>query len=94
MEKYYVGEDSQKNETDSIWKKPTNLTSLKKTLTEMSLYIDIEERREKTILKVPDDVGTSLFLATAIRDHEWLKRNCDKIERKGKSTWYHFNFGK
>lgn len=88
MEKIYF--DDTKQEKREV--KPANFSALKAIIDQMDVYTELEEKENGAIVRVFDDRGTSMFLAKAVTDHDWLRRTSFKQDRKGTATIYYFKF--
>jgi hypothetical protein len=91
MEKYYVGDDDNKNEESTPKVGKITLEVLKEKVKNMSIYADVTSLSQcRANVVVHKNMGTTMYLSSEFNDHFWLQDNAVKKEELGGIVKYHF----
>lgn len=86
---FYVGDDAWKNgEDDHVVPKQITKSWLEDKCRKLDISASVEHRRNDSIVKVMDHVGSGQFLANGMQDMIWLRSISEKTERHGSVMWY------
>lgn len=86
---FYVGDDAWKNgEDDNTVPKQITKSWLEDKCRKLDISASVEHRKNDSIVKVMDHVGSSQFLANGMQDMLWLRSISEKTERHGVVMWY------
>lgn len=91
MEKYYVGDDDNKNVSSTPEVEKITLDFLKEKVKNMSIYADVTSlSQSRANVVVHKNMGTTMYLSSEFNDHFWLQNNSIKREELGGVVKYHF----
>ena len=91
MEKYFIGDDSDRNKKTEPLENIITLEKLKEKVTGMEVYADVVVKSPyRATVTVHKNIGTTMFMSVEFNDHFWLQNNCIKREDTGGVIKYHF----
>jgi hypothetical protein len=69
-------------------------SSLKEATRNLCLGAEYEERATDAIIRVTENVGTSMYLANAAEELDWLRRSSYKTEQRGPVRFFYIKIHK
>lgn len=92
MEKYYVGDDTGRDEDTYLDTPPVSAEDLRERVQKMVIFAEVENRGKQALVRVLDNTGTHHFMSTAATDYTYLRQHSYKTEKRGMATFYYFKF--
>jgi hypothetical protein len=90
MEKYFIGDDADKNQESKM---PTNNAELRSWLSTLSISAHIQlEKENKAVVLVEKNIGTTMLFANISEETFLLRKLSHKVEDKGSTVLYHIKW--